>query len=119
MPRLVYTIAGIDSISGILGDRKRTANKKAIIVSVRRRNSAFSGGLPYMYMSVRQNDRSTVPSASEVAYRTKFGNICKQTHIRMKDPAHVSADQAAFKAQTEYATLYQFVWHLVADSIGD
>lgn len=59
--------------------------------------------------------RSTLPSASEIAARTRFGTICKQTQARLKDPSKVAADLAAYKAQSEYKTLRQFVWHAVAD----
>ena len=34
------------------------------------------------------------------------------------DASKAPADIAAFKAQTQYRTLYQFVWHQVADTIG-
>ena len=59
--------------------------------------------------------RSTLPSASEIAQRTRFGNICKQTQARLKDSSKMQTDLAAYKQQTKYKTLRQFVWHLVAD----
>jgi len=59
--------------------------------------------------------RSTLPSASEIAQRTRFGTICKQTQTRLKDPSKMQADLAAFKQQTDYKTLRQYVWHQVAD----
>lgn len=62
--------------------------------------------------------RSTLPSASEIAARTRFGNVCKQTQARLKDPSKVAADLAGFKAQTDYTTLRQYVWHQVANELG-
>ena len=59
--------------------------------------------------------RSTLPTAAEIAQRTRFGTICKATQARLKDPSKSQADLAAFKQQTEYKTLRQFVWHAVAD----
>ena len=55
--------------------------------------------------------RTTEVSASEQAYRTRFGKICKATQARLNDPSKKNADIAAFKAQTEYKTLRQYVWH--------
>ena len=62
--------------------------------------------------------RSTLPSASEVAHRTRFGQICKATTVRLKDSSKVQADLAAFKAQSEYRTLRQYVWHQCAEEIA-
>lgn len=61
--------------------------------------------------------RKTALSQSEVAYRTRFGAVCTAARRRMQDASKIAADIAAFKAQTQYRTLYQFVWHQVADSM--
>ncbi len=62
--------------------------------------------------------RTTAPTQSEITQRTRFGQICKTTRQRLQDASKMSADIAAFKAQRQYTTLYQFVWHQVADTIG-
>lgn len=62
--------------------------------------------------------RSTLPSASEIAQRTRFGNVCKACQTRLKDPTKAQQDLAAFKAQTEFKTLRQYVWHQCADEQG-
>lgn len=62
--------------------------------------------------------RSTLPSASEIAARTRFGNVCKACQTRLKDPTKAQQDLAAFKAQTEFKTLRQYVWHQCADEQG-
>jgi len=59
--------------------------------------------------------RSTLPSASELAQRTRFGSIYKATQTRLKDPSKMQADLAAFKQQTEYQTIRQYVWHQCAE----
>lgn len=40
--------------------------------------------------------RSTLPSAAEIAQRSRFGTICKQTQARLKDPQKMAADMAVF-----------------------
>lgn len=117
MPRILTTIAPIDSISGCFGKRKENVCKKTIIANVRRAESSYSGGTPYQFFSVRQNARSTPYTATELQYQTRFGKICKATSERLKDPQHVAADQAAFKAQTQYKTLRQYVWRQVEETI--
>ena len=61
--------------------------------------------------------RTTALTQSEVAQRTRFGQICTATRQRMMDASKMPADIAAFKAQTQFRTLYQFVWHQVADAM--
>lgn len=61
--------------------------------------------------------RSTPYSASEIAYQTRFGKIAKGTTARLADPSKKAADQAAFKTQTEFKTLRQYVWHQVSTEI--
>lgn len=111
------TIAPVDYISGCFGKRKASVCKKTVIANVRRAESSFNGGTPYQFFTVRQNDRSTPFSQAELAYQTRFGKICKGTSARLKDPQHIAADQAAFKAQTQYKTLRQYVWREVAKTI--
>ena len=60
---------------------------------------------------------TTALTQSEVAQRTRFGQICTATRQRMMDASKMPADIAAFKAQTQFRTLYQFVWHQVADTM--
>ena len=55
--------------------------------------------------------RSTAPSSKEIAHRKKFGEVAVQTTARLKDPMYIAADQAAFKAQTKYKTLRQYVFN--------
>ena len=68
------------------------------------------------FTHVRGN-RTTAPSQSEIAQRTRFGQICTATRQRLMDASKAPADIAAFKAQTQFRTLYQFVWHQVADTM--
>mgnify|MGYP003315813933 CR=1 FL=1 len=55
--------------------------------------------------------RSTQPSEKEVAHRQKFAAVSAATQTRLKDANKITADQMAFREQTKYKTLYQYVWH--------
>ena len=57
--------------------------------------------------------RSTAPTSKEIAHRKKFGEVAVQTTARLKDPMYIAADQAAFKAQTKYNTLRQYVFNVL------
>ena len=61
--------------------------------------------------------RSTPRSESEIAWNTKFGEISRLTHVRMADPSKMTEDQQAFREQSQYKSLYQFVWHLVREEL--
>ena len=61
--------------------------------------------------------RSTPRSESEIAWNTKFGEISRLTHARMADPSKMTEDQQAFREQSQYKSLYQFVWHLVREEM--
>jgi len=57
--------------------------------------------------------RKTEPSDEEKAAWTKFGNIGKLVQIRLKDESKIAADQAAFKAQSTYKTMFAYLWHTI------
>ena len=61
--------------------------------------------------------RSTPYSDAERAAQTRFGKICIATNERLNDAQKQAADIAAFKSQSQYTTLRQFVWHEVAATI--
>ena len=48
----------------------------------------------------------------ETAQKAKFTTVGQAVRARMKDPTKINEDLAAFKAQTEYKTLYRFLWNL-------
>ena len=66
------------------------------------------------YTSVRgQRDLKNKPyTEKEQAQKTKFSTVGQAVRARMKDPSKINEDLAAFKAQTEYKTLYRFLWNL-------
>ena len=54
--------------------------------------------------------RSTTPSTSEVAHRTKFSTCVANTRTRMMDPTQNPIDMVAFAKQTKYPTFYGYVF---------
>ena len=68
------------------------------------------------YTSVH-GDRTTPVSATELAWRQTFADICAATRDRMMDPNYIAMDQVGFRRQTKYGTLYQYVWNVVRQEI--
>jgi len=55
--------------------------------------------------------RSTPVTKKETDHRTKFGAVSNATAARLADPTKMQADQLAYKAQTKYKTLRQYVFN--------
>ena len=62
------------------------------------------------FTSVRLKERTSEPTPAELAARNKFSAVSKAVNARLKDLNRQAEDQAAFKAQTQYKTLRQYVW---------
>ena len=107
MARITY-IEPVQSVSGKLF-------QKSNIIFMRRKAATSNDAVPNFTHSVRK--RSTMPSESELQHRTKFGTIAKAVSTRLQNPTEMAKDQVAFKAQSAYKTLRQYVWHQVSDSI--
>lgn len=60
--------------------------------------------------------RSTPFSTDEVARQTKFGAVATAARARMQDPSKMTADQEAFREQTKYKTMYQYLFNLEWES---
>ena len=54
--------------------------------------------------------RSTAPSTSEVAHRTKFATCVANTRTRMTDPVQNPIDQVGYAKQSKYPTFYGYVF---------
>ena len=111
MAKVIY-IDPVKSVSGKLS--------KASTVTFMRRQAATSNVAMLAnpnYTHIMGKRKST-PSQSEVAYRTRFGAICVATRKRLQDATKMPADIAAFKSQTQYRTLRQYVWHQCAEEVA-
>lgn len=113
MACFMKTIAPVDSMSGMIGKRSSFVSDVAFISNLRKPGkSATKGGNAFMYLSVRKNDRSTPFSTDEVAHQTKFAAVAASTRLRMQDPSKITQDQEGFREQTQYKTMYQYVFNL-------
>ena len=55
--------------------------------------------------------RSTKYSQAEKDHQAKFAAVAAATNARLADPNQMPIDQLAFKAQSKYTTLRQYVWN--------
>lgn len=102
----------VKSISGKLSKKSRVT---FMVRQAATSNTAMLKNPNYTHI---MGKRTTLPSAAEISHRTRFGNICKATNTRLRDPQKAQADLAVYKQQTEYKTLRQYVWHQCADEIS-
>lgn len=111
--RPVKLIAPFDSVQGTIGNPLATISQNGIIVCKRSAPSNTNEGKPYLYMTCRTKWTNDKLSAAQMTWTRKFGEICNATRARLIDAEHMNADRAAFAQQTEFKTLYSFVWNLV------
>lgn len=55
--------------------------------------------------------RSTAYSQDEIDHQTKFAAVAAAVRERLADPTKKTQDQIAFKEQSKYKTLRQYVWN--------
>ena len=58
---------------------------------------------------------STKYSQAEIDHQAKFAAVSIATSARLADPNQMPLDQLAFKGQSKYKTLRQYVWHICAE----
>lgn len=117
MPKIMKTIAPIDSISGALGNRENNLCGKVVIANVRKQGGNKHDGKPFQYFSVLTRTTAMLnPTEKVLVLRAKFSAVSRLVRTRMADASQAAQDMAAYRAQTKYKTLYSFVWHLVWSS---
>ena len=102
---LIRYIAPVKSVSGKL------SKKDKVIYLVRKAPTSNAKMLGNPYYSSASGVRSTAYSAAELQAQTRFGKVCKACQTRLGDPTKKAQDLAAFKTQTQYKTLRQYVWN--------
>lgn len=113
MAKIFKTIAPVDSISGMIGNRESNLSGKAFIANVRKKGGNWNGGNPYQYFSVlTKSTAMDNPTEKVLALREKFASVAAATRSRMADPSHAAQDMVNFQAQTKYKTLYSYVFNL-------
>ena len=59
--------------------------------------------------------RSTRYSQAEKDHQAKFAAVAAMVNARLADPNQMPLDQLAFKGQSKYKTLRQYVWHICSE----
>ena len=107
MAKVTY-LDPIDHLSGKIA--------KAYRITYMHRSAATANTDNPNFTQVRRK-RTTPLSENETNRRQLFAQIAKAVRLRMIDATQFQTDTTAFKKQTTYKTLYQFVWNTVANSL--
>ena len=59
--------------------------------------------------------RSTKYSQAEKDHQAKFAAVAAMVNARLADPNQMPLDQLAFRGQSKYKTLRQYVWHICSE----
>ena len=94
--------AGIDSVSGALSkpgkNTQHSCNK--MLLGTHRVAATTNPDCNRLYLR-KKVERSTSPSADEMAARERFAAVAQAVSTRAKDVSKITADQEAFKAQKD------------------
>lgn len=113
MAKILKTLAPVDSIQGMIGKRQETVSKKAFIANLRKVGGVKHKGQPFMYFSVRVNDRSTPVSAAEIVARNKFAAVAAEARAIMRDPERGPMLMVQWKLDNlGYPTFYGYCFHI-------
>ena len=103
MAGTISYLAPVDNASGKIFGKKEKFTAVTRTWGKRQRGCAATG----------KRDLKNHPyTEKEQAVKSKFTTVGQAVRSRMKDPSKINEDLAAFKAQTEYKSLYRFLWNL-------
>lgn len=108
-------ITFIDPVKSVSGKLSKASTVTFMRRQAATSNAAMLANPNYTHI---MGKRKSTPSQSEMAHLTRFGAICAATGQRLQDTSKMEADSAAFKSQTAYKTLRQYVWHQCAEEIA-
>ncbi len=98
----IYYLPPVDYTKG------KVFGKKYNFVAVYRKSHQYPRGCAVAGMRDTENHPYT---ANELEIRQRFKAVVVSTRQRMQDPTKIAQDTAAFKSQTTYRTLYQYVFN--------
>ena len=109
--------AGIDSVSGALSkpgkNTQHSCNK--MLLGTHRVAATTNPDCNRLYLR-KKVERSTSPSADEIAARTRFGAVAAAVATRAQDLTKMGPDKEAFIAQKDLAggkkTMKSYLWSL-------
>ena len=94
--------AGIDSVSGALSKPGKSGQHSCnkMLLGTHRVAATTNPNCNRLYLR-KKVERSTSPSADELAARERFAAVAAAVATRAKDVSKITADQEAFKAQKD------------------
>ena len=107
--------AGIDSVSGALSKPGKNPHHSCskMLLATHRVAATTNPSCNRLYVRGKV-ERSTSPSAEEMAARQRFAAVAQAVSTRAKDVSKITADQEAFKAQKDLPggrkTLKSWYW---------
>lgn len=116
----VNFVWGVDGINRKWELRKYTASNKVSGKKAykyfgsytKTQDNKFEKNCTSTLFFVRKNRRMTSYSQDELANQLRFKTVSTAVAARMKDPAQMITDQAAFVAQTTYKSMKSYIWSL-------
>ena len=106
MAGTINYLAPVDNASGKIFGKKEKFVAVTRNWGNRRRGCAVTG----------ERDLKNHPvTKAETDHRTKFAAVAAMVNARLADPNQMMQDQLAYKAQSKYKTLRQYVWHLCSE----
>ena len=112
--------AGIDSVSGALSKPTKSGQHSCtkMLLGTHRVAATTSNACNRIYLRPKI-ERSTAPSANELAARNRFAAVAAAVKARKADLTHIGADQQAFVAQRDTAggktTMKAYLWKVCGD----
>ena len=98
----IFYLAPVENASG------KIFGKKQVFVAVRRVWGKRKKGCSV----TGERDLKNHPiTQAEKDHQAKFAAVAAATNARLADPNQMPIDQMAFKAQSKYTTLRQYVWN--------
>ena len=115
MAKATVGAAGLEYIQGALKRPKKSNghNHGNYLVMTHRTAPTTSESCQRIYsFSADRYKRSTPFTQEDLARQLRFRTVSAAVAARMKDPAKMIQDQAAFNAQTTYKTMKSYIWAL-------
>ncbi|MGN0234927.1 MAG: hypothetical protein ACI4BD_01230 [Paludibacteraceae bacterium] len=101
MAKVEY-IAPVEAVHGKLSKADRYGFAK------RKKQNGNGERISYTFRHTRP---TTEPSQEMLVQRSKFAAAVKATRVRLNDPDKALADMIAFSKQTQYKTIYSYVFN--------
>ena len=106
MAGTINYLAPVDNASGKIFGKKEKFVAVTRNWGNRRRGCSTTG---------KRNLKDHPISQAEKDHRAKFAAVAAMVNSRLADPNQMPLDQLAFKSQSKYKTLRQYVWHICSE----